>query len=174
MDERQVHITVRLGAIALIGLLIVSVLAFLRWDLGKERFYDSGTFFTGGLSVLIIVVISFFIFRLVQRSDNKEIAQSGEAKAMYQLLAAVESSKSKELVAMLKLLSDAQGNKMPTVEDIFGEDDAADSIADEFFPPAPATPQPGNTDPVFQPVDTYGWIQSRHNGNRNGNGNGRH
>lgn len=186
MEENKVHVTVRLGAIAVILLLIVIVSGFLRYDLGKSAFYDGFIFLSGVFFVLAILVISFFLFRLVQRSDNKEISRAGETKAMYQLLEEQRRSGSKEMVALIRLMLDSKQNQLPALP---GWDDEDEETDDSSLIQSPAqtfnqsnifgSPSAPLTEPTFH-AEPNGWVGGNgyYNGNgrayTNGNGNGRH
>ncbi len=168
VEENKVHVTVRLGAVAVILILLVVVLGWLRYDLGKEAFYDAVQFAAGGLSVLLIMVIAFLLFRLVQRSDNKEISQAGETKAMYQLLEEQRRSNTKETIALVKLLVDGKGNQLALPN--WGDDEDEDDT-----PAIVQTPTSWVNEPVFTAQSWQPAPAPQHNGNghyKNGNGNG--
>lgn len=170
MEENKVHVTVRLGAIAVIVFLLVVILGWLRYDLGKEGFYDAMQFATGGLSVLLVIVIAFVLFRLVQRSDNKEISQAGETKAMYQLLEEQRRANTKETIALIRMLADDKQNQLALPG--WTEDE------DEDDTPALPVKTNGRVWPTGEPTfdaTPDGWVGGTpyRNGNghfRNGNG----
>lgn len=180
MEENKVHVTVRLGAIAVILLIVLIIGGWFRYDLGKDAFYDGLTFLAGVFFVLAILVVSFFLFRLVQRSDNKEISQAGETKAMYQLLEEQRRSSTKETVALIRLMLDAKQNQLPALPG--WDDEEEDDTDDNQITQSPArpinqsnifgSPSAPLTEPTFPPVP--GWVGSNGNGYHNGNGNGRH
>ena len=85
-SSNDVQVTVRLGAIAIIVLVVFGGLGWLRYDLGRDAFYTVLAVASGVGLTLLIASITGVGFRLAQRSDNKEIALLGVFRGMTELL----------------------------------------------------------------------------------------
>lgn len=120
-NSRDMQVTVRLAAIAIVGLLLFGGLGWLRYDLGKDAFYTVLAVLFGIGLTLVVASITGVGFRLAQRSDNVEIGWLGVYRGVVEAQAAERRAQIEELkLYNQQMLAQAQ---KPQALPMFDDDD---------------------------------------------------